>query len=57
MNHSSYNIFGGNKRKDRPNGGFYVEETEITKTLDSSSGLNPSANQGGTIIIYFEEDQ
>jgi site-specific DNA-cytosine methylase len=47
----TYNIFGGNPRPDRPEGGFYVNETEQTKTLDSSSGLNPSANQGGTAIV------
>jgi DNA (cytosine-5)-methyltransferase 1 len=47
----TYNIFGGNPRPDRPEGGFYVNETKQTKTLDSSSGLNPSANQGGTAIV------
>ena len=47
----SYNIFGGNPRPDRPEGGFYVNETDKSKTLDSSSGLNPSANQGGTAIV------
>ena len=51
-----YNIFGGNKRKDRPQGGFYVEETDTTKTLDSATGLNPTANQGGTLIIYYQEE-
>ena len=45
-----YNVFGGSKRPDRPEGGFYVEETDEAKTLDSSTGLNPSANQGGVII-------
>ena len=45
-----YNVYGGSKRADRPEGGFYVEVTEETKTLDSSTGLNPSANQGGVII-------
>lgn len=46
-----YNIYGGNKRPDRPEGGFYLEETEQSKTLDSSGGLNPSANQGGLLIF------
>jgi DNA (cytosine-5)-methyltransferase 1 len=46
----AYNIFGGNSRPDRPEGGFYVNETDTAKTLDSSSGLNPSANQGGLAI-------
>lgn len=46
-----FNIYGGNKRPDRPEGGFYVEQTEQSKTLDSSSGLNPSANQGGVLIF------
>jgi site-specific DNA-cytosine methylase len=47
----AYNIFGGNPRPDRPEGGFYINETDKSKTLDSSSGLNPSANQGGTAIV------
>jgi hypothetical protein len=34
-----------------------VEETETTKTLDSATGLNPTANQGGTLIIYFQEEE
>jgi site-specific DNA-cytosine methylase len=46
-----FQTYGGNKRPDRPNGGFYVEETEQAKTLDSSNGLNPSASQGGIIIF------
>lgn len=47
------NISGGNKRKYRPEGGFYVDENpETSKTLDSASGLNPAANQGGTAVVY-----
>ena len=46
------NIYGGNKRKDRPNGGFYANVGEATsKTLDSASGLNPACNQGGTAVV------
>lgn len=46
------NIFGGNKRKDRPNGGFYVEmDAEVSKTLDANTHLNPSCAQGGTVAI------
>jgi len=46
------NIYGGNKRKDRPNGGFYANVGEETsKTLDSASGLNPACNQGGTAVV------
>lgn len=46
------NIYGGNKRKDRPDGGFYVRMDEDTsKTLDSSGGLNPACSQGGTAVI------
>ena len=45
------NIYGGNKRPDRPEGGFYVKEEATSKTLDSASGLNPSAAQGGTAVI------
>ena len=45
------NVFGGNKRKDRPEGGFYVEENaSATKTLDQT-GLSPQLSQGGTLII------
>lgn len=47
-----YNIFGGNKRKDRPEGGFYVEEADTSKCLDSATGLNPTCSQGGTMVIY-----
>jgi DNA (cytosine-5)-methyltransferase 1 len=45
----TYNVFGGNKRRDRPEGGFYVNETEQSKTLDGS-GLSAEMAQGGTII-------
>jgi site-specific DNA-cytosine methylase len=53
------NIYGGNKRSDRPEGGFYVRMNEDTsKTLDATSGLNPTANQGGTAVmqpVVFQE--
>ena len=49
--HTAINIYGGNKRPDRPEGGFYVKEEATSKTLDSASGLNPSAAQGGTAVI------
>ena len=49
--HTAINIYGGNKRPDRPKGGFYVKEEATSKTLDSASGLNPSAAQGGTAVI------
>jgi DNA (cytosine-5)-methyltransferase 1 len=46
------NIYGGNKRPDRPEGGFYVRmDEETSKTLDAASGLNPTAAQGGTAVI------
>ena len=46
------NIFGGNKRSDRPQGGFYVDmDASISKTLDAASGLNPTASQGGTAVL------
>lgn len=46
------NIYGGNKRSDRPDGGFYVRMDEDTsKTLDATSGLNPTCSQGGTAVI------
>jgi DNA (cytosine-5)-methyltransferase 1 len=46
------NIYGGNKRTDRPEGGFYVRTDENTsKTLDAASGLNPTCSQGGTAVL------
>jgi len=46
------NIYGGNKRPDRPEGGFYVRTDELTsKTLDAATGLNPTCSQGGTAIL------
>jgi DNA (cytosine-5)-methyltransferase 1 len=46
------NIYGGNKRSDRPEGGFYVRmDEETTKTLDAASGLNPTCSQGGTAVM------
>ena len=46
------NIYGGNKRTDRPEGGFYVRMDEGTsKTLDAASGLNPTCSQGGTAVM------
>jgi site-specific DNA-cytosine methylase len=45
------NIYGGNKRPDRPEGGFYVRMDEVTtKTLDAATGLNPTCSQGGTAV-------
>ena len=49
--HTAINIYGGNKRPDRPEGGFYVKEEATSKTLDSVSGLNPTAAQGGTAVM------
>jgi DNA (cytosine-5)-methyltransferase 1 len=46
------NIYGGNKRTDRPEGGFYVRmDEDISKTLDAASGLNPTCSQGGTAVL------
>jgi DNA (cytosine-5)-methyltransferase 1 len=46
------NIYGGNKRQDRPEGGFYVRmDEETSKTLDAASGLNPTCSQGGTAVL------
>jgi DNA (cytosine-5)-methyltransferase 1 len=46
------NIYGGNKRTDRPEGGFYVRmDEDISKTLDAASGLNPTCSQGGTAVM------
>ena len=45
------NIYGGNKRKDRPEGGLYVREEDTSKCLDAANGLNPTCSQGGTAII------
>jgi len=44
------NIFGGNKRSDRPEGGFYVEDNPaVSKPLDSAG---PTGQQGGTVIYH-----
>jgi len=45
------NIYGGNKRKDRPEGGMYVKEEDTTKCLDAANGLNPTCSQGGTAVL------
>ena len=47
----AFNIYGGNKRADRPEGGFYVKEEDTTKTLDSATGLNPTCAQGGVAAV------
>jgi DNA (cytosine-5)-methyltransferase 1 len=47
------NIYGGNKRTDRPEGGFYVRmDEDASKTLDAASGLNPTCSQGGTAVMH-----
>ena len=55
------NIYGGNKRPDRPEGGFYVRTDEDTsKTLDAATGLNPTCSQGGTAVmqpVAFAQNQ
>ena len=51
------NIYGGNKRKDRPEGGFYVKEEPTSKTLDAASGLNPTCSQGTTMVPPFDTTQ
>jgi DNA (cytosine-5)-methyltransferase 1 len=52
----AYNIFGGNKRKDHPEGGSYTEENpDVTKSLDTA-GLNP-ADQQGSFVVAFSENQ
>lgn len=52
------NIYGGNKRPDRPGGGFYVRMDEDTsKTLDAASGLNPTCSQGGTAVIQTNAEK
>lgn len=47
----AYGFYGGNKRADRPEGGFYVKAEETSKTLDAASGLNPTCAQGGTGVM------
>ena len=51
----TFNSHGGNKRKDRPNGGFYVNEENITKPLDTS-GSSPVTQQGGTLVAFSSKD-
>lgn len=45
------NTWGGTKRKDRPDGGFYARVENTTKTLDASGGLNPACSNGGTMVV------
>ena len=46
------NIYGAGPRKDRPNGGFYVKEEDFAQTLMAGNqGSNPTAHQGGTVIL------
>ena len=47
----AYNLHSGSKRQDRPDGGFYVNETDVARTLDASGGLDPSKNDGGVAIV------
>lgn len=49
----AYNIWSGSKRSDRPEGGMYVHEADVTRTLDASGGLEPSKNDGGVAIVSF----
>lgn len=46
----AFEIYGGNKRVDRPEGGFYVRQADTARTLDAAQGLNPTCSQGGTCI-------
>lgn len=52
----AYGIYGGNKRPDRPEGGFYVKQEEVSKTMDSATGLNPTCAQGGVAIVHGTQD-
>ena len=52
----AFNLHGGSKRKDRPDGGFYTEETDVAKPLDTA-GINPTANQGGTAVAFRENQR
>ena len=45
------NTWGGERRPDRPEGGFYARVESTTKTLDASGGLNPACSNGGTIVM------
>jgi DNA (cytosine-5)-methyltransferase 1 len=45
-------IYGGNRRPDRPEGGFYIRmDEDTTRTLGAASGLNPTCSQGGTAVM------
>ena len=47
----AFNTFGGNKRVDRPNGGFYVDiPAESSKPLDTN-GTSLTTQQGGTGVL------
>jgi len=47
---TAFGIYGGNKRADRPEGGFYARQEDTARTLDAAHGLNPTCSQGGTAI-------
>ena len=46
----AFGIYGGNKRPDRPEGGFYAKQEDTARTLDAAQGLNPTCSQGGTAV-------
>jgi DNA (cytosine-5)-methyltransferase 1 len=46
-----YNMYGGGKRSDRPEGGLYVNAEETTKTLETS-GFDPALSQGGSVVHF-----
>lgn len=51
----AFNTYGGNKRADRPEGGFYVElPAEQSKALGTSENL--TAQQGGTGVLAFAQN-
>ena len=51
MKQQTYILSGGSKRKDRPGGGFYVEESSVSKPIDTD-GVNPTAHQGGVAVAF-----
>lgn len=45
------NLMGANRRKDRPEGGLYVEDGADTSKCVDQTGLNPNCGQGGTLVV------
>lgn len=52
-----YSISSGTPRPDRPEGGLYVSEVDVSRTLDTTNGLSPEKNDGGMAVVAFSHTQ